>query len=178
MTVIQVRGTSGSGKSTVIRSVMEKLGSWESSYVKKRRKPLYYRQNNLLVLGHYESQCGGCDTIGSARAVYNLIQGFDPLESILCEGLLLSEDSKWTTLLADEDDVRIVYLTTPLETCLERIRERRRKADNNKPLNTNNTSNRVRIIDRSRVKLLGAGVVCRRAPCKQAPEIILRWLEK
>jgi hypothetical protein len=126
-----------------------------------------------VVLGHYESACGGCDTIGSARAVYDLIQTFPQGTTVVCEGLLLSEDTKWTLQLPD---VRCLFLTTPLDTCLTQIKSRREEAGNEKELNPLNTTNRVATIERARLKLVEAGMVCRRASATQAPGIMLRWL--
>jgi hypothetical protein len=181
MTVIQIRGTSGSGKTTVMRRVMEALGPWTSRFQEGRKNPLYYsNQEGVWVLGHYEATCGGCDTIGSAGKVYELIRvvqerykAFIPI--ILCEGLLLSEDVKWSSQL---EDLRIVFLTTPPETCVEQIKGRRAEAGNEKPLNTANTLNRVPVIERGRVKLEALGVTCRRAPSEQAVRIILKWIEE
>lgn len=177
--IIQIRGTSGSGKSTVMKRVMERLGPAEAQYIVGRKKPQTYKYNGLIyVLGHYESACGGCDTIGSARAVYELIEtlrhGPDRARHILCEGLLLSEDVKWSSQLPD---LRVIYLTTPLETCLAQIKQRRAAVGNEKELNPKNTTNRLAVIERSRVKLKELGVVCVRNSSDQAVDTILRWLK-
>lgn len=143
-----------------------------------RKRPLYYSlapRHLIYVLGHYESPCGGCDTIGSARAVYDLTTSLHTSDnSILCEGLLLSEDAKWSMRLATH--LRVIYLATSIEECLSRVDTRRRSNGNNKPLDPANTVNRVSVIERSRVKLEGAGVVCRGASVGQAVNLILRWL--
>lgn len=173
--IIQVRGTSGSGKSTIMRRVMES-GGLNPVYVTGRKRPLYYRGRingaKVAVLGHYESACGGCDTIGSARVVYDLIQKIDS-PVILCEGLLLSEDVKWSSQLPD---LRVLYLSTPLKRCIRQIESRRKSAGNDKPLNPANTENRVYVIERSRVKLRDAGVLVRRCASEIAPAVILSWL--
>lgn len=179
--IIQVRGTSGSGKSTVIRKVMEKLSPWvpmRDQENKKRQKPLYYlsRDFPIAVLGHYESQCGGCDTIGSAKQIYETIQRLTPgivPRTILCEGLLLSEDTKWSLQLKN---LKAIFLTTPVEECLRRIEGRRKEAGNEKPLNPHNTVNRVGVIERARVKLEKAGVDCRQCSSEEAPEVIMQLL--
>lgn len=183
--IINVRGTSGSGKSWVIRQVMQSLSSsgaagWVKCFQEERKQPLYYYRyltslwKQITVLGHYESPCGGCDTIGSARQVYDLIKllGAPISDIMLCEGLLLSEDTKWTLQLPKEQ-LRVIFLETPLETCLEQIKSRREAVGNSKPLNEKNTSNRVVVISRARVKLLDAGVWCRRASAKQAVNLVL-----
>lgn len=174
--IIQVRGTSGSGKSTVMKKVMEYLGEWEKVYRDGRKKPLYYRSDAGVILGHYESPCGGCDTIGSARAVYDLTQEIlreNPNQSILQEGLLLSEDVKWTSQLPG---VKVAFLDTPLERCLSQIQSRRQAVGNDKPLNPSNTQNRVGVIERARIKLSDLGVECRKCSPEHTPRIILNWL--
>lgn len=172
--IIQIRGTSGSGKSTVMRQVKDAIGKrWQPIHKPGRKQPLYYTHGGIALLGHYESPCGGCDTIGSARAVYTLINTL-AFPVILCEGLLLSEDVKWSSQLPD---LHVAYLTTPLETCLAQIRERRKQAGNDKPLNEANTSNRVHVIERSRLKLSNLGVVCRRCSANQATLVILKWIK-
>ncbi len=184
--IINIRGTSGSGKSTVMRKVMEHCGPWTAAYQEGRKQPLYYRSTgdwkNLVVLGHYESPCGGCDTIGSARQVFELIQrfndemyGVDENATILCEGLLLSEDTKWFSQLPD---LRVYYLVTSLETCLAQIKQRRLAAGNIKELNIENTSKRVAVIERSRVKLIEAGATCIRCSARQAVMMIPKFIKE
>lgn len=178
--IIQVRGTSGSGKTWVMKKVMDQFYPWTPITVSGRKQPLYYvhPEQSLAVLGHYNSACGGCDTIGSARAVYELIQKVQAEwlgVRIVCEGLLLSEDVKWSSQLKD---LRVVFLTTPTADCLTNIEHRRKLVGNDKPLNPKNTENRVGVIERARVKLTDYGVLCRRAPSQQAYKLIIRWLEE
>jgi len=176
--IIQIRGTSGSGKTWAMRRVMEKLGTWtpyyEDNLSSRRRRPLGYildgAQVCIAVLGGYEAACGGCDTIGSAPKVYQRIID-TRADVILCEGLLLSEDVKWTSQLPD---VYLYFLGTPLEKCLERIEERRREAGNTDPLDPFYTTKRVRTIERARIRLVNSGVYCRRCSGPQAVRLILR----
>jgi len=182
--IIQLRGTSGSGKSTAVRRIMEGFvaGSnarFDPVYVAKRKQPLYYEygeepETRVIVLGHYESPCGGCDTIGSAREVFELIESIQcKARFVICEGLLLSEDTKWSVQLKN---LRVLFLTTPIERCLAQIKSRRAEAGNEKELDPRNTVNRVATIERARGKLLEAGVDCRRCSPEQAPKIVLSWL--
>lgn len=175
--IIQIRGTSGSGKTTVMRKVMEHF-PLVPVYRDGRKQPLYYKSDdhNLSVLGHYESPCGGCDTIGSARQIFDWIQTLCLFKYTLCEGLLLSEDVKWTTQLR-HDEVQVIFLTTSLEQCLANIRKRRDAAGNSKELNVKNTTNRVAVIERARIKLLDAGIMCRRASSEQAVKLILNLVK-
>lgn len=185
--IIQIRGTSGSGKSTAMRKIMDLMGSWRGVYEAGRKKPILYhcvepgwKESKPVVLGHYESPCGGCDTIGSASAVYEQI--IDVIEGngdvpILSEGLLLSEDVKWTTKLKEDGyDVRCFFLITPVERCLSQIKKRRAEAGNEKPLNEYNTTNRVGTIERARLRLIENGVNCRRCSADQVVTLVLDLL--
>jgi len=167
--IIQIRGTSGSGKSTVMKRVMDLVSKqWAPVYKDGRKQPLLYQAGKVTVLGHYETPCGGCDTIGSAVAVFELITSLSS-SVILCEGLLLSEDVKWSSQLKD---IHVFYLTTPIQTCLSQIRKRRIVASNSKPLNETNTTKRVAVIERSRIKLSGLGVDCQRCSADQGHRLI------
>lgn len=126
------------------------------------------------MLGHYETPCGGCDSIGSAPSIYKETMALAAMGmTVLSEGLLLSEDVKWSSQMPD---LRVLYLTTPVDRCLQQIGTRRASVGNDKPLNPANTTNRVAVIERSRVKLEALGVYCRRCSSEQASSIILDWI--
>jgi hypothetical protein len=184
--IIQIRGTSGSGKSTAMREIMKALSrdrEWRPFFADGRRNPLGYELQRgttfYQVLGHYESPCGGCDTIGSARQVFELIErrqrNLQLCDFVLCEGLLLSEDVKWTSQL---QDVRVYFLTTPLPTCLDRIRQRRAARGNEKPLDPENTTQRVNSIESARRRLSEGGIYCRRANFDQTVVAVLKQIKR
>jgi hypothetical protein len=175
--IINIRGTSGSGKSTVMRRVMDSC-DWQAEYIPGRKRPLYYRamEHPFAVLGPYETPCGGGDAVGSAGQIYKEVIAlltFSWCKVVLCEGLLLSEDVKWSRQLPD---LRVLFLTTPLERCLEQIKKRRQEAGSDKPLNPTNTASRVATIERARIKLIASGIECRRCSADQAVGIVLNWL--
>lgn len=180
--IINICGTSGSGKSTIVRSVMEHYAAKTPHYIDGRKQPIGYELSSrwrylgyhpdqpahsilrpLWVVGHYESPCGGCDTISIGMDfIYNQIrdrhqQGFD----VLYEGVIIGYDVKrclelWRSL--DSQSLCVIGLTTPIEDCLQGIRNRREARGDTRPLNPENTINRVKPIQ-SRVKRLkDAGV--------------------
>jgi hypothetical protein len=181
--IIEIRGTSGSGKTTALREVMKHYTKWQPFFVPDRKRPLYYtKQPNLVVLGHYEIACGGCDTIGSVPQVFDVITQVrkrEPKSHILGEGLLLSEDVKWV-LSKPEEDWKILFLTTDPEECLKRVCQRQEEkgrppADPERVRRKLMT--RVGTIERARLRLVAAGIECRRCSSSQAPEIVLKWLK-
>lgn len=193
--IIQVRGTSGSGKSTVVRTVMDYCKDWKPHFKEGRRRPLYYQSNDpdwysTTVVGHYEIAAGGCDTIGSAPKVFDLIMSMRSVKFILAEGLLLSEDVKWTTQMGS--DVRCLFLNTDIDTCIDRIWRRQQEAgrnvDHSRRVTTSGVeettkervirkaTRRVKTIESARQRLTNQGVYCSRVSQKQAIRRLLQWL--
>lgn len=179
--IIQIRGTSGSGKSTVMRKVMAEIVKdsaqpWDPETIETRKMPLYYNRNGVIVLGHYEIACGGCDTIGSVPQIFAVIKTLPEFDYLLCEGLLLSEDVKWTLTVPD---TRVIFLTTDPEECLTRVKQRQQEKGR-EPTDPARVRRklltRVATIERARLRLVSAGVYCRRASADQAPGILLNWI--
>lgn len=145
--IINIRGTSGSGKSHLVREVMEQCTDRVPEFVEGRKRPLYYtmRQPNgrtLAVVGHYETACGGCDTITKLDDIYSTVRmcadaGYD----VLFEGLLISAEVNRAAALSEGQDMLVIGLTqVPLEVCVDSVNARRRAKDPDKPpVNPKNT---------------------------------------
>jgi hypothetical protein len=176
--VVQVRGTSGSGKTWVMKQVMASIGYWQPVMSPCGGFPLYsLSENNVAVLGVYGEVNRGCDRLGSAHTIYDLIRSLleEQADAVLAEGLLLSNDVKWTAQLQDFD-LRVLFLSTPLDVCLRRLESRREQSGNKRPHNPMVTSNRVRHIQSSRTRLQDLGVWCPMVSPGQAVREILGWL--
>ena len=181
--IIQIRGTSGSGKTTAMRAVMAFFQGWQPHMVEGRRKPLWYTTQahgrTLVVLGHYEIDCGGCDTIGSAPDVYEVcrqaIGMYGPRIVVLSEGLLWGEDVKWSLDLVKQGyPVRPFFLTTTLEECLRRVELRQDgREPKDKERVVRKLTRRITTIESARRRLVAAGVECRRCSSSQAPRLVL-----
>jgi hypothetical protein len=139
--IINIRGTSGSGKSTLVRRVMDEYSVRIPRTCVDRRQPLYYqlennfRERKLFVLGHYETACGGCDTISDQDEVFRLALSLSKLGDVLMEGVIVSCDFKRTLALREnlaQEDLAVVFLTTPLRECEEGIVMRRLNTWNEK----------------------------------------------
>lgn len=150
--IINVRGTSGSGKSTVVRKIMQLAPARDTMYLKgairiekrdppeyTRRLPLLYRlkwSNGMIVTvpGHYETACGGCDTIPTYDMLFDLIRREHSAgHHVLFEGLLVAHDKKrcgelWNWLSRDWNLFQIVELKDPLALCLDSVEKRREAA--------------------------------------------------
>lgn len=152
-TIYQIRGTNGSGKTTVARAFLAPdyqtqtpvdLSSYPSPTKKDPSRVLRYPgygHDGVLVLGKYDDGCGGMDRHPAGKgfavpidainyALRNPI--FESVHSIICEGVLASGVfGSWSDFaqgLPKEDQFVFVYMWTPLDVCLERIQQRRVEA--------------------------------------------------
>ncbi|RKZ06169.1 hypothetical protein DRQ25_14520 [Candidatus Fermentibacteria bacterium] len=163
---LQICGTSGSGKTTIVRAVMEDCGAEPIEWITYQKrdskvagwdankngvgKPLIYAGDHpdgyrLYFLGSYETVCGGCDTINGVGIVADVLQYLhDEEASGICifEGLMHSHmvgtiGAKQKEL-GSENHQR-AFLDTPLDVCLARVIQRRRDRGQSKPFNPANT---------------------------------------
>jgi hypothetical protein len=139
--IISIRGTSGSGKSTLTRRIMADYAYRQAIMEDKRKQPIAYllkdglggALRDLVVLGHYESPCGGCDTIPSFDRVFELVRFYRAEGyAVLFEGVLLyCEVLRTVALHKDGEDLHVITLSTSLDLCVESVNLRRfaKKAD-------------------------------------------------
>lgn len=185
--VINVRGTSGAGKSTLVRSVMERYARKTPAYIEGRKQPIGYLLNDLKcncadwgmegtgclstcasqktvaplwVPGHYETACGGCDTITKVDEAYDSVREHVAKDyDVLFEGIMVQDDVKraveFNKTIAP---MLVICLTTPLAECLRGIQARRDARGETKPLNPLNTENRAKRVLNSARRLREGGV--------------------
>ena len=150
--IINLRGTSGSGKSTVVLELMRLFAPVE--IIERvgegvRARPLVYRIHGcappLYVFGSYESVCGGCDVIDDYAAVVpQLVDKYLSQGHVLFEGLLVSGTFgaigvHLQRLAAGGHEVVVAFLDTPLGVCLDRVEFRRAQRGVQKAFNPVNT---------------------------------------
>jgi len=140
--IISIRGTNGSGKSTLVRWIMDDFaknggGVTMMKYPpeKHKRKPMGYLCRNadqtkaLFVVGHYEIDNGGIDTVPSLDYAYDLalnhhMIGFD----VIMEGKNFTESTAWLIKQHENElDVRVVLIDTPVKECIKSVRKRGHK---------------------------------------------------
>jgi hypothetical protein len=93
-TIIAIKGTNGSGKSSVVRALMEHLG--KAATLTFNTKEAGYRcrygEQAVFVLGKYKSACGGLDSSFSYKgAADDLLLCIDKLAAkghVVCEGVI------------------------------------------------------------------------------------------
>lgn len=165
--ILNIRGTHGSGKSTIVRNILDRYGA--EPIACGEDKPQGYRVplqdgKQLYVVGSYENQCGGCDGIQPYSLIWPRVASYTLCGHVLFEGALVSSSygEIGRSSEAYGDDFVFAFLDTPLEVCLERIRKRREAKGNTKPLDPKNTRVKYDNIQRSIGKIrdeLGRRVV-------------------
>lgn len=142
--LINVRGTSGTGKSWVMYQLMERYNAEPitDETLPSRSKTSGYTMadGNVAIIGRYESACGGCDTIKSpALVVERLEQFYREFPIVIFEGLVVSHTFQRYADVADRykeetgEETHFLFLDTPLKKCIGRVRKRRHERGNTKP---------------------------------------------
>lgn len=184
--ILNVRGTSGSGKSTIVRKIMAMAPATDVGFQRgtTRKQPYWYTlkfpEFSIVVPGHYETACGGCDTIKTYDELFAIIRNAHSCGMhVLFEGLLVAHDKKrtlelWDWLERDPAKLQVLELTDSLEVCLESVEKRRmsRKNPPKKPFNPANTSRRYGEVQRSCVILENAGIPIHRYTRNEAPDVV------
>lgn len=128
---LNIRGCNGSGKSSLAREFVK--DGFVHIYVDGLKHPAftYSKDLNLLVLGHYKTACGGCDSLVKAQIVRLLKLAWMTTCNVLYEGVLVSDSKEpyfwYMKELNDTLKQRhwgFVYLDLSLDTCLARIQQR------------------------------------------------------
>jgi hypothetical protein len=183
MAIVNIRGTSGSGKTFTANGVKTRLGVKEPLLVKEfwEHQPVgahlgYLLNQDVALVGKYETACGGCDTIKTSDDVCDRVRGFaKTFQHVLFEGLLVSQVyDRYTKLAHELRDKQFIFafLDTPLETCLAQVESRRaaahaakvakaeaagKKPPVLKPLDPTNTIGKWHDMHRVRPKLIQDG---------------------
>lgn len=187
---INIRGTGGSGKSTLVKRIMELHKGSSPQLVDGRKRPIgtfhwITKEGqsmglpvDLFVPGHYETACGGCDTIKTPEQVYELVrENTRQSINVLYEGIMVMDDV--TRAVALDKQLRdptgiasgqlyVIWLNTPIEVCLAAIRDRRAARGDERPFSEKNTRQRYERCLRGLQRLEASGVRVERLDREQA----------
>jgi hypothetical protein len=188
-TVVAIKGTNGSGKSTAVRALIDHLG--KQSILRVNSKEAGYRckyeDGSLFVLGKYKTAaCGGLDSSfsygGAADDLLLCIDKLAPQGHVCCEGVIAiaSYGHQRMTRFAEKlkrRGHRMIFarIDTPAELCVERVKRRRLEAGNVKPFNPEGLLHKYESILKSQEKLRQAGYDVRILPHEEPLQTLLRW---
>lgn len=186
--IYNIRGTSGSGKTFLVRRVMDLYDSRVAYRQAGRKQPIgyvFHRESGapLGIVGHYETTCGGCDTIAKMEFIFELVrQSAEQGHDVIFEGLLISADVNRTGELAQWAQERgigmeVIALSTPLQECIDSVNARRRARNPDlPPVKEKNTTSKFNGVKKSLERLHQAGVTAHELDRDGAFEHIRRGL--
>ena len=147
--ILSLRGTSGSGKTTVARKFITDYPTKPLPDPNGKKHWGYEVDlsseginEKLYVIGSYENTCGRTDGISTQEEIAERALAAHPRGHVLLEGLLLSKvgpNAITTKMLAPTKAYVAAMLDTPLEVCLERVLARRKERGDDRPFNPDNT---------------------------------------
>ncbi len=173
--IINLRGTSGSGKTSAARRFLDFPNATLTRRLTSPKGRVSEKvagygitvpelSHTLYLVGAYTNICGGLDSMGTQEEHADLItKAYAAGGNVLCEGLLLSSVSSGATVpkamidLAGKDRVIFAFLDTPLELCIERVKQRRAERGEEKPFNETNTRKKFEDTQAARRRLIDEG---------------------
>ncbi len=186
--IIQIAGTSGSGKTHVVRQLMEAAKSTHFHFITGRKTPIGYDiylpqvRGKIYVLGSYDNPTGGCDTIKSVKDIYSKIEEQYALGNhVVFEGLFAMNQTRGPALSnrLPLRTITVLLLTTPLATCFASIDVRRayRGADKLPVERTLNTQNNYVRARNYTARMRDAGAAIKRVSREEALPCLLDLLD-
>lgn len=157
--IINVRGTNGSGKTTIVKKFL-KFPNTELFGVLGVKRPEAYKvkigPRPLFVIGSYQSATGGVDALPlSATELVGLLIKYQKQGHVLFEGVVISTYygaiGDW--LAAHRNETLVVFLNTPLNTCLFSIAARSGDA-----ARTKNVETKIKSIESARQRMIETGI--------------------
>lgn len=145
--ILRVAGTFGSGKTT---SVREFINGYPCEVLNSPTgKILGYRLDlseagvnaPMFVIGKYDNTCGGTDAISTQAEIAERIMKAHPHGHVIYEGALVSGAGlagQVTQAIRETGCDVYVFLDTPMDVCIERVKGRRKAAGNDKEFNPKN----------------------------------------
>lgn len=177
--IVSIRGTHGSGKSTIARKIIERYPGVTFTLPGKK-KILMYELNlpngmRLAVIGDYTNACGGCDGIQPYSDILpRILKAKECNDHVLFEGALVSSSYGTIGRALEQFPGEVVYafMDTPLDVCLERISLRRAAKGNLEPVNPEATTAKFKSVEGSKRQIDAVGgqtiiTVDHRAPIKR-----------
>ncbi len=167
MTIITIAGTSGSGKSHLMRLFLvwaKKHGTVTEKFVEGRAAPIGYfidgvTDRSIYVVGGYDVPTGGCDTIHNIAQVFGMIEEqHTQKRHVLYEGLFVMNMTRGPQLAAElGQELCVLQLTTPFATCVTSIDARRAERGQGKLETKKNTEDNYRRATNYCAKMRDAG---------------------
>jgi thymidylate kinase len=180
MTIINLRGNNGSGKSTVVHTILKQFSSRPLFGVLGIKYPEAYhvtlpKTEPLFVLGPYTTLIGGVDRVSGRGfdVVISLLDRYSNRGHVLFEGAMISNSfgmiGQW--LEGHKQESYVVFLDTPLEVCLQAVQERTGEASRSRWM-----EQKVIQLERVKANMIARGLRVKTVSRETAVCQVLGWL--
>ncbi len=125
--IVNIRGPSGAGKTTLVRRLMAVHGpALPIASPGCDRHEGYQVGPDLQVVGDYRGNAPGLDHRSDGPTIDRLVREYARYGSVVFESLFIVEQvTRWRQLALDLGNVMFAFLGPPVEVCVERRRDRR-----------------------------------------------------
>tara|TARA_R100000908_G_C3733798_1_gene132328 strand:+ start:601 stop:1188 length:588 start_codon:yes stop_codon:yes gene_type:complete len=162
--ILRICGTFGSGKTTAVRKFLEDYPN-ETLHVEKKIAgyKLDLKSEDItrpvFVIGKYDNVCGGTDSMSTQQLIADRIMQAHPHGHVMYEGALVSASGlggKVTQATEETGCTVYAFLDTPEDLCIERVKQRRLNAGNEKEFNPKNLIDKFKSVANCKKNLLAA----------------------
>lgn len=165
--LISLRGTNGSGKSTVIKALFEAAKPATPIYgILGPRLPEAYMvavkaKRPTFVLGPYVTACGGCDRLIPFDIIPPLIEKYAKRGHVIFEGVIVASIYGQVGALMEKykKDSVMLFLDTSLEECISRVQSRRDKREDGREFDSSNLAQKFKATQRVKEKVTTDGIM-------------------
>lgn len=156
--IISLRGTNGSGKTHLVKTILQTYTCEPESIDTKRKgnRAANYlvtlpNGDALYVVGNYDKACGGCDGIQPYDDILPRVLRLAERGHVLFEGALVSSGYGRIGVGLEPfgDDVVFAFMDTPLEKCIQRVKDRRAARGDDRPFDPKNVVQKYRAVELS-----------------------------
>jgi len=180
--IINVRGTSGSGKTTAVMKLLKMFPN--HPFYDKEGKTYGHRidvkyNRFVFVVGPYRTSCSGCDRLKSQDQVCELVTRFSKWGDVLFEGYRTSGSVQRYVNLAHSlpnHQFLFAFMNTPLKKCLQRLQKRRKKNNLTKPLSKGHIISTYNRLQKMPAVLKDLGMRIETLPYRRETDAILRLI--
>ena len=164
MKIIQIRGSNGSGKTTIVRQYANK-NNLKIKSIEVNGIETFISTNetgDIVVLGRYDKKTGGCDLFKNTDHVFNtiisVIENMKP-RTIVFEGMIYSLSFRFAKKVFDLAKhygyyYKAISLYTEPDVVLKRIYKR----NGGKTIKENLVLDKIKSVMNSHIKLLEHGI--------------------
>lgn len=177
--IVNLRGTNGSGKSTIVKCFLQMKPYIEVFGVLGPRRPEAYKvrlpNRWLYAIGPYQTNTGGIDAMPlSSGELIVLLEKYRKLGHIIFEGVIISTFygavGEW--LCAHKDEAIVGFMDTPLDVCLEALASRK-----SGHRGTEHVAGKIKAIARVKERMYADGLRTTWLARETAFETVKGWLK-